>query len=33
MKYSIPNEDIDKIEELKNMINDFYNKLELDYSK
>lgn len=33
MKYSIPNEDIDKIEELKNMINDFYNKLEVDYSK
>lgn len=33
MKYSIPNEDIEKIQELNNMINDFYNKLELDYSK
>lgn len=33
MKYSIPNDNIGKIEELKNMINDFYNKLELDYSK
>lgn len=33
MKYSIPNDNIEKIEELKNMINDFYNKLELDYSK
>ena len=33
MKYSIPNDNISKIEELKNMINDFYNKLELDYSK
>lgn len=33
MKYSIPNEDIGKIQELNNMINDFYNKLELDYSK
>lgn len=33
MKYSIPNEDIGKIQELNSMINDFYNKLELDYSK
>jgi len=33
MKYSIPNDNISKIEELNNMINDFYNKLELDYSK
>ncbi|WP_353094931.1 V-type ATP synthase subunit A [Tissierella praeacuta] len=33
MKYSIPNDNIGKIEELNNMINDFYNKLELDYSK
>ncbi|MDR7857397.1 V-type ATP synthase subunit A [Tissierella sp.] len=33
MKYTVPNEDIDKIQELNNMINDFYNKLELDYSK
>lgn len=33
MKYTVPNEDIDKIQELNNMINNFYNKLELDYSK
>ena len=33
MKYSIPNDNIEKIEELKSIINDFYNKLELDYSK
>lgn len=33
MKYTVPNEDIDKIQELNNMINDFYNKLEFDYSK
>jgi V/A-type H+-transporting ATPase subunit A len=33
MKYTVPNENIEKIQELNNMINDFYNKLELDYSK
>lgn len=32
MKYSIPNDRLDKIEELKNLINRFYDKLESDYS-
>lgn len=33
MKYTVPNEDLNKIEEIKRDINNFYNKLELDYSK
>ena len=33
MKYSIPNEKIEKIDIVKNLINDFYDKLELDYSR
>ncbi len=33
MKYSVPNDNLERLEELKNEINDFYNTLELDYSK
>jgi V/A-type H+-transporting ATPase subunit A len=33
MKYSVPNEDLSKLDEIKRNINDFYNKLELNYSR
>lgn len=33
MKYTIPNNDIEKIDEIKNLINNFYDRLELDYSR
>lgn len=33
MKYTVPNEDLSKLEELKDQINDYYNKLELNYSR
>ncbi|OLS03640.1 V-type sodium ATPase catalytic subunit A [Tissierella creatinophila DSM 6911] len=33
MKYTIPNNDIEKIDRIKNLINNFYDKLELDYSR
>lgn len=33
MKYSIPNEEIEKIQGLNTMINEFYNQLESEYSK
>lgn len=31
MKYTVPNDNLDKIQELKNTIKDFYNNLEIDY--
>jgi V/A-type H+-transporting ATPase subunit A len=33
LKYTIPNDDISKIKEVNKMINDFYDKLESEYSK
>jgi V/A-type H+-transporting ATPase subunit A len=33
MKYSVPNDNLERIEEIKDEINDFYNTLELNYSK
>jgi V/A-type H+-transporting ATPase subunit A len=33
MKYSIPNDEIEKIQGLNTMINEFYNQLESEYSK
>lgn len=33
MKYSVLNEDLSKLDEIKRNINDFYNKLELNYSR
>ncbi len=33
MKYTVPNDNLSKLEELKNEINNFYDKLEFDYSK
>lgn len=33
MKYTIPNEEIEKIQGLNTMINEFYNQLESEYSK
>lgn len=33
MKYTVPNDNLDKIKEIKNKINNFYNKLESSYSK
>lgn len=33
MKYTVPNDNLDKIEELKSLINRFYDKLESDYAK
>ena len=32
MKYNVPNDNLDKLEELKRKIDDFYDKLESDYS-
>lgn len=32
MKYTVPNDRLDKIEELKGLINEFYNELESHYS-
>lgn len=31
MKYTVPNDNLDKIQELRNTIKDFYNNLEIDY--
>lgn len=33
MKYTVPNDNLEKLEELNRKINDFYDKLESDYSK
>jgi len=33
MKYTVPNDNLDKLDELNRKINNFYDKLESDYSK